>query len=39
MNTPSAALINDVKQLDGDVMILGVSGKMGVTLAKLLKTL
>lgn len=37
MNTPSAALINDVKQLDGDVMILGVSGKMGVTLAKLLK--
>lgn len=37
MNTPSSSLIADVKKLDGDVMILGVSGKMGVTLAKLLK--
>ncbi|MBP1039581.1 NAD(P)-dependent oxidoreductase [Vagococcus sp. BWB3-3] len=37
MSTPSPELVADVKQLAGDVMILGVSGKMGVTLAKLLK--
>ncbi|RFB18720.1 NAD(P)-dependent oxidoreductase [Bacillus sp. HNG] len=37
MSTPSEALIKDIQQLDGDIMILGVSGKMGPTLAKLAK--
>lgn len=34
---PSLALLKDIKKLSGDIMILGVSGKMGITLAKLLK--
>lgn len=34
---PSEALIADVAKMSGDFMILGVSGKMGVDLAKLLK--
>jgi len=37
MTTPSKRLIEDVAKLDGDILILGVSGKMGPTLAKLAK--
>lgn len=32
---PSQALIDDLAQVDGDLMILGVAGKMGPTLARL----
>src|SRR3984893_12731714 len=32
---PSQALIDDLKRVDGDIMILGVAGKMGPTLAGL----
>lgn len=32
---PSAALIDMFKRLDGDIMILGVAGKMGVTMSML----
>jgi len=32
---PSQALIDDLAQVDGDIMILGVAGKMGPTLALL----
>jgi len=34
---PSAALIEDMAQLKGDIIILGVGGKMGPALAKLAK--
>jgi len=34
---PSQALIDDLNQVDGDIMILGVAGKMGPTLAGLAK--
>ncbi len=34
---PSQALIGDLKKVDGDIMILGVGGKMGPTLAGLAK--
>ena len=34
---PSQALINDLGRVDGDIMILGVAGKMGPTLAGLAK--
>jgi nucleoside-diphosphate-sugar epimerase len=34
---PSQALIDDLQKLDGDIMILGVAGKMGPTLAGLAK--
>src|SRR6202000_1000424 len=34
---PSEALIDDLKKIDGDIMILGVAGKMGPTLAGLAK--
>jgi hypothetical protein len=34
---PSQALIDDLGQVDGDIMILGVAGKMGPTLAGLAK--
>jgi nucleoside-diphosphate-sugar epimerase len=37
MTTPGAALIEDLARLDGDLMILGVGGKMGPTLAGLAK--
>jgi nucleoside-diphosphate-sugar epimerase len=33
--TPSRALVRDLAALDGDLMILGVGGKMGPTLARL----
>lgn len=37
-NTPSQALVDDIaRNLSGDVIILGVSGKMGINLATLLK--
>ena len=32
---PSAALVEDMRQLDGDILILGVGGKMGPSLARL----
>jgi nucleoside-diphosphate-sugar epimerase len=35
LSEPSEALINDIQKLDGDILILGVAGKMGPTLAKL----
>ena len=34
---PSQALIDDLDKVDGDIMILGVAGKMGPTLAGLAK--
>ncbi len=34
---PSQALIDDLQTVDGDIMILGVAGKMGPTLAGLAK--
>jgi len=37
MTTPSRALIDDLGRLDGDILILGVGGKMGPTLARLAK--
>jgi nucleoside-diphosphate-sugar epimerase len=35
---PSQALIDDLRKIDGDIMVLGVGGKMGPTLAGLAKT-
>ena len=35
MSRPSQALIDDLSHLDGDLVILGVGGKMGPTLARL----
>lgn len=35
LSRPSQALIDDLAQVDGDIMILGVAGKMGPTLARL----
>ncbi len=35
LSLPSAALVEDLKSVDGDIMILGVGGKMGPTLARL----
>jgi len=37
MTTPAQALIDDMRRLDGDILILGVGGKMGPTLARLAK--
>ncbi|MBT3788480.1 MAG: NAD-dependent epimerase/dehydratase family protein [Alphaproteobacteria bacterium] len=37
MTLPSQALIDDLARLEGDIMILGVGGKMGPTLARLAK--
>jgi nucleoside-diphosphate-sugar epimerase len=37
MSTPTAELVDDLARLDGDIIILGVAGKMGVTLARLIK--
>ena len=37
MTQPSPQLIEDLKRLDGDILILGVGGKMGPTLAKMTK--
>ena len=35
MTEPSPELIDDVARLDGDIMLLGVGGKMGPTMAKM----
>src|SRR5258707_13738638 len=35
MTTPSAALIRGLAAVDGDILILGVGGKMGPTLARM----
>lgn len=37
LSTPSPQLIADIAKIDGDIMILGLGGKMGPTLAKLAK--
>jgi nucleoside-diphosphate-sugar epimerase len=37
MTTPSQALIDDLAAIDGDILVLGVGGKMGPTLAGLAK--
>ena len=37
LTRPSAALIDDLQRVDGDIVILGVAGKMGPTLARLAK--
>lgn len=37
MTTPSEPLVEDVKKIKGDIMILGAGGKMGPTLAILAK--
>jgi nucleoside-diphosphate-sugar epimerase len=37
MTTPSAALVGELESVPGDLMILGVGGKMGPTLARLAK--
>lgn len=37
LSTPSPALIDDLARAPGDIMILGVGGKMGPTLARLAK--
>ena len=34
MTTPSQALIDDLAAVDGDILVLGVGGKMGPTLAR-----
>jgi nucleoside-diphosphate-sugar epimerase len=37
MTTPNAALVSDFARVPGDLMVLGVGGKMGPTLARLAK--
>jgi nucleoside-diphosphate-sugar epimerase len=37
MSAPSEALVADMKQLQGDIIVLGVGGKIGPTLARLAK--
>lgn len=37
MSTPSPALVHDLAQVPGDLLILGVGGKMGPTLARMAK--
>jgi nucleoside-diphosphate-sugar epimerase len=37
MTTPSAALVEDLARVPGDLIVLGVGGKMGPTLARLAK--
>lgn len=37
LSRPSWALIDDLKAVDGDILVLGVGGKMGPTLARLAK--
>ena len=37
MTRPSAALVRDLATVEGDILILGVGGKMGPTLARLAK--
>ena len=37
LTTPSQALIEDMKKIEGDIMVLGAGGKMGPTLCVLAK--
>lgn len=37
LTTPSEALIEDIKKIEGDIMVLGAGGKMGPTLCVLAK--
>ena len=37
LTTPSAALVEDIKKIQGDIMVLGAGGKMGPTLCMLAK--
>ena len=37
MSTPTHELVRDMASLEGDVIILGVAGKMGITLARVIK--
>ena len=37
MSTPSEALSKELNELEGDILILGVGGKMGPTLARMAK--
>jgi nucleoside-diphosphate-sugar epimerase len=37
MTAPSKRLIEDIKKIDGDLLILGIGGKMGPSLAKMAK--
>ena len=37
LTTPSAGMIEDIAKIKGDIMILGAGGKMGPTLATLVK--
>jgi nucleoside-diphosphate-sugar epimerase len=37
MSVPSQDVIDDLKKVEGDIMILGVGGKIGVTLARMAK--
>lgn len=37
MSTPTAALVADLARIDGDVIILGVAGKVGICLARMIK--
>lgn len=37
MSTPTQALIDDLAAVPGDITVLGVAGKMGVTLARVIK--
>ncbi len=37
MSTPSDALIEDLEHVPGDIMVIGVGGKMGPTLARMAK--
>ena len=35
LTKPSAALIADIKKIEGDIILLGIGGKMGVSMGKL----
>ena len=37
MSTPTAEVVADLAALEGDIIILGVAGKIGVTLARMAK--
>jgi len=37
MSTPSQALIDDLAEIEGDIIVIGVGGKMGPTLARMAK--
>ena len=37
MTRPSPELVDDLARVDGDIMVLGVGGKMGPTLARMAK--